>query len=385
MGVWKEWLNGDFMPIFRRTHKVRIFPTKAQIKSLNHQLAACRWVYNQCLALRKEAWEERKERVSYYDAKKMIPVWKAENEWLGFAVADSLEDACKRQDLALKAFFRRVKAKEEAAGYPKFKVFRDYNSLTYTHYGRGGVRVFSDGLRLLRVGLVKINITRPIEGKIKTVTILRDGLDKWFATFSCEVEIEPQPPVDHSVGIDMGLEKFATFSDGQMVPNPRFFRRDEKDLAKAQRKLSALAKGTPERKKAIRKVQHIHARIAGRRKNFAHQLSRFLVNNYQLIGMEDLSVKNMMQNHYLAKSIGDAAWNLLVQQVQYKAESAGRTAVLVNPAYTSQDCSGCGHRAKKSLSERWHDCPECGLSIDRDVNAAINILAKAADSLFAVT
>lgn len=374
------------MPMFRRTYKVRIFPTKTQTRALNHQLAACRWVYNQCLALRKGAWEERQERVSYYDAKKMIPLWKAEvgNEWLAFAGSNTLQDACKRQDLALKAFFRRVKAKEEEVGYPKFKNYRTYNSLTHPAYGNG-VQLIDGKLYLIRIGVVKINITRPIEGKIKTVTIRRDNLGKWFATFSCEVEIEPEPPVDQSVGIDMGLEKFATLSDGQMVPNPRFFRRDERDLAKAQRKVELWPKGSPERKKAIRKVQHIHARIAGRRKNFAHQLSRYLVNNYQLIGMEDLSITNMMQNHHLAKSIGDAAWNLLVQQVQYKSESAGRTAVLVNPAYTSQDCSGCGYRAKKSLLERWHNCPECGLSIDRDVNAAINILAKAVGTLFAET
>jgi len=165
-----------------------------------------------------------------------------------------------------------------------------------------------------------------------------------------------------------------------MIDNPRFLRRDEKALAKVRRKMSLLATGTQERNKAKRVVQHIHARSTNRRKDFAHKLSRYLADVFQVIVFEDLNTKGMMQLHTLAKSIHpegpDAAWNQLIQYTTYKAESAGRSVVLVNSAYTSQDCSRCGNRKQKALSERVHRCGVCGLEMDRDLNASLNILTR---------
>jgi putative transposase len=189
------------------------------------------------------------------------------------------------------------------------------------------------------------------------------------------------PFIELAVGIDMCLECFATFSSGEGIENPRFFRRDEKELAKAQRKLSKAEKGTPERVKYRKAVQHIHQRIANRRRDFAHQESRKLVNAFGFMAFEDLGIKNMLQNHRLAKSISDAAWRQLITYTTYKAENAGRVVVLVQPRNTSKQCSCCGAIVEKSLAVRVHACPVCGLIMDRDQNAAINILRLGLESL----
>jgi len=183
------------------------------------------------------------------------------------------------------------------------------------------------------------------------------------------------------VGIDVGLESFATLSNREKIDNPRFFRSEEKALAKAQRRLSKYEKGTPERRKALKVVQRTHERIANRRYDFAHQVSHNLVEKFGLIAFEDLSITKMLKNHCLAKSISDAAWRMLVITTSYKAESAGSKVVLVDPRNTSQLCSRCGLKVTKSLSDRVHECPQCGLVMDRDENAAINILRLGLQSL----
>ena len=176
------------------------------------------------------------------------------------------------------------------------------------------------------------------------------------------------------VGIDVGLESFATLSNGEKIANPRFFREEEKELTRVQRKLSKASKGTPERRSALKVVESVHERIANKRYEFAHRVSRDLVNRFGLIAFEDLNIQNMIKNHNLAKSIGDVAWKMLVTLTSYKAASAGSMVVLVDPRNTSKMCSRCGILVEKDLSERVHNCSQCGLSMDRDWNAAINIL-----------
>jgi len=203
-------------------------------------------------------------------------------------------------------------------------------------------------------------------------------LGNWYAGFSCIVEPKLLPPTDKVVGIDVGLTYFATLSTGEQVENPRFFRKSEKSLAKAQRRLSACGKGSPERRKHKRVIQHIHHRIATRRKDFAHKLSRRLVNEFQIIALEKLDIQGMQDGNWrsMNKSISDAAWRQFRQYTSYKAEWAGRTCVAVDPRNTSQMCSGCGQIVTKDLSVRVHECPHCSLVLDRDHNAALNILAR---------
>jgi putative transposase len=183
------------------------------------------------------------------------------------------------------------------------------------------------------------------------------------------------------VGIDVGLKTFATLSTGEEVANPRFFRREERALARVQRAHSKLVKGTSERAKHRKVVARVHERIAWRRGDFSHQQSRRLVNVFDLLAVEDLSVNRMTHTHCLAKSIHDAAWSQFTTLLAYKAAWAGRQFVAVNPAYTSQDCSGCGHRQVLSLSDRTYTCPCCGLVLDRDLNASLNILRLGQQSL----
>ncbi len=183
------------------------------------------------------------------------------------------------------------------------------------------------------------------------------------------------------VGIDVGLESFRALSNGEKIANPRFFRDEEKELARVQRKFSKAPKGTPERRKAIEVVERVHERIANRRNDFANQVSRKLTDRYGVIVFEDLDIKNMLKNHNMAKSISDVAWNMLVRSTESKAAYAGSKVVLVDPRQTSQMCSRCGLIVKKDLSKKVHSCPECGFSMDRDHNAAINILRLGMQSL----
>jgi putative transposase len=355
----------------RLTFQYRLLPTKAQRTRLNQTLEACRWVYNETLATRKNAWEQEQRSISHYDTIKMLPGWKAGKPELNQVYSQVLQEVCTRVDLAFGAFFRRVKAGEKP-GYPRFRGFGRYDSFTYP---QTGFSISENGLFLSKIGIIKMIQHRPIDGKIKTLNIRRDTVGNWYACFSCEVEIKPLPASEKAIGIDVGLKSFATFSTGEKIANPHFFRLDEKELAKAQRKLSKAEKGTPERAKRRKAVCHIHQRIANRRKDFAHKLSRRIVNEFGIIALEKLNTKGMLQNHCLAKSISDAAWNQFAQYTQYKAENAGRECVLVDPRNTSKRCSRCGTLVEKSLSVRVHSCPVCGLEIDRDKNAAINILA----------
>jgi len=355
-----------------KSYRYRIYPTKSQRSVLDQNLELCRQVYNDTLALRKNAYEKDGKSISLYETNSILVSWKAQRPELKQVYSQVLQNVQVRVDLAFKAFFRRVKNGEEP-GYPRFKGKGRYDSLSYT---QSGFKLDSKVLSLSKIGDIKIKLHRPIEGKIKTCTIRRMPTGKWFACFSVETEDVPLPPWKDGavVGIDVGLESFATFSNGETISNPRFFREEEHELARAQRKLSKAPKGTPERKKALKVVQRVHERISNRRTDFAHQISHRLVDQFGFIAFEDLNILNMLKNHCLAKSISDVAWGMLVKATESKAAYAGSKVVLVDPRQTSQMCSRCGLIVKKDLSERIHRCPECGLSMDRDLNAAINIL-----------
>ena len=362
-----------------KAFKYRIYPTKAQRSKMEQTLELCRWTYNETLAYRKNFFEQEGKSISKYETHNLLPEWKKNKPELKGVFSQTLQNVQERVDLAFKAFFRRVKA-GETPRYPRFKGKGWYDSFTYPQLG---FKLLSGKLRLSKIGDIKIKLHRPIEGKIKRLTVRRSSTGKWFACFSVEIDDHPKPPWKDGlmVGIDVGLESFATLSNGEKIDNPRFFRSEEKALAKANRRLSKYEKGTFERRKALKVIQRTHERIANRRYNFAHQVSHNLVERFGLIAFEDLSITNMLKNHCLAKSISDAAWRMLVITTSYKAESAGSMVVLVDPRNTSQLCSRCGLKVTKSLSDRVHGCPQCGLVMDRDENAAINILRLGLQSL----
>lgn len=364
--------------MFRTAYQFRLAPTKGQVRQLEEVLETCRWLYNDTLAYRKAAWEEEQRTADWYETKRRIPILKAEHPSLQAVHSQVLQNVTQRVELALKGFFRRVKA-GETPGYPRFRGTGWYDSFTYPQ--ADAFKVDRQWLDLSKIGRVQIIDHRPIVGTIKTLTIRRTSTGKWFACFSVETEPEPLPKTQRAVGVDVGLTHFATLSTGEQVANPRYLRKDERALAKAQRKLAKTEKGTPERGKRRKVVAHIHERIANRRKDFAHKLSRRLVNEFGIIFVEDLNIVRMIKNHSLAKSIADAAWNQLASYTRYKAASADRVYLEVDPRGTSQRCSQCSAVVKKDLSVRVHQCPYCGLKIDRDLNAALNILAVGLHSI----
>jgi putative transposase len=361
----------------RKTFKYRLYPNKQQQRILGQQLEECRWLYNHLLAERRDAWEQRQESVRLYDQHATLPALKAERPTLAGVQSQVLQNVAVRIDLAFQAFFRRVKAGEDQPGYPRFRGKGRYDSFTFPQVPVGcKLDVEAKRLRMMNVGQVKVVLHRPLEGMPKTATIQRSSTGKWYACFSCEcVEPSPLPETGQQVGIDVGLKAFATLSTGDEIPNPRFFRSEERTLAKEQRRFSKTGKETTEREERRKVVARVHERIAWRRSDFTHQHSRRIINTFDVIAVEDLSVNRMVHNHCLAKSIHDAAWSQFAALLSHKAAWAGRKFVAVNPAYTSQDCSGCGHRQRLSLSNRTYHCPCCGLVIDRDLNASKNILA----------
>ena len=376
-------------------NKYRIFPTKAQARQLDETLETCRLVYNSFVHWRTFEYETAEKSVGRYEQEAALTHWKKEHPELSDVHAHLLQNVAHRVDLAFRAFFRRVKA-GETPGYPRLKGKGQYDSICFKQW-ENGVQFKNGNLWLSKIGEIKCKVHRPLLGTAKTCC-LRCVNGKWFACITCEVEPAALPVSEEAVGIDVGLKTFAALSDGTFIENPRFFRTEETSLAKAGRKQAKTKNRSRERRKANKVLSRIHERVRNRRHNFAHQTARRLVNKYGMIAVEKLAVKNMSkspapkpdaenegrflpngasQKAGLNKSILDAAWSQFRSILTNKAESAGREVVAVNPAYTSQKCSGCGYKASKTLKERWHLCPMCGASLDRDTNAAINILALA--------
>lgn len=366
----------------RKTFQYRLYPTKSQLRGLEAVLEECRWVYNETLAQRKNLYELTGISLGLYDTQNFLPFWKEKRPALKTVHSQVLQQAQIRVDLAMKAFFRRVKAaktkgkKAEDPGYPRFKGKGRYDSFTFT---QAGFSVSENAVKLSKVGEIEAVIHRPIEGKVKTLTIRRTSTGKWFACFSCELPDVAVVPVtiESSVGIDLGLTTFAVMSNGDTVENPRVFKTYAKRLARVTRRREALPKGSAQRNKARIVESKVHERIANVRKDFAHKTALSIVRKYDLIVLEDLNTKNMLENNTTAmsRSIADVAWNQFVQFTQYKAESAGKRVILVDPRNTTKECSRCGMLVPKDLSERVHRCT-CGLEMDRDLNAAINIVRR---------
>ena len=363
--------------IVRKAFQFSLRPTKKQTRALQAQLDECRWLYNELLSHRKLAYEELDTSISKYEQSMLLPFLKEERPSLDQVHSQVLQNVVDRLDKSYQAFFRRCKAGEKP-GFPRFRGEHRYNSFCYP---QSGFTLTDKGLKLSKIGLVRIKMHRSIEGDIKTCTLRRNASGDWIVSFSCEVEVQPKAILQGFVGIDVGLEQFATFSDGQKIENPRFFKKAERTLAKVQRKLSKLEKGTKERKKQGKVVAKVHEKIRNQRRDFCHKESKKIIDRYQYICIEDLNIRKMVEGSLFAKSITDVSWNQFLQFLSYKAEEAGRKLGFVNPAYTTQDCYNCGHRDKKELSERTHHCKSCGYRASRDFNAAQNILALGLDGL----
>jgi putative transposase len=355
----------------RKTYKYKLKPTPEQKRELEHVLLLCRRLYNTALEQRKTAYERCGVSLSRYGQEAELKAIRADVPEYGEVHSHVLQDALARLDKAFQAFFRRL-YKGQTPGYPRFHGRTRYNSFTYKEFGNGA-RLDNGFLVLSKLGRIAVRWSRPIEGTPKTVTVSREA-DGWYARFSCaDVPIQPLPATGQETGIDLGLEAFATLSDGTRIFHPGWYRKAEHKLKTAQRRVSRRKRGSNRRRKAVELLAKAHLKVKRQRQDFHHKVAIQLVRQYDMIYHEDLQRANMLKNHHLAKSISDAGWSGFLSILSVKAACASRSAEAVPPAYSSQMCSGCGVLVHKGLSVRWHKCPDCGISLHRDHNAAKNI------------
>jgi putative transposase len=302
----------------------------------------------------------------------LLPELKADRPELLKVHSQVLQNIAGRIRLGYDNFFARRKVGLRA-GLPRFRKYGRYKSITYPQFG---FRVEGNRLLLSKIGAIRIRQHRDIQGQIKTLTVKRMPSGKWYACFSCVVEAQPREKPLEDIGIDVGLHSYAVLSDGVRIENPRFYRKSEKKLGLLQRGLSRKERGSRNWVKAKTRVARLHEKIGNRRTDFLHKASREIADAYETVYFEDLKIGNMVKNYCLAKSIGDAGWGRFIGMIAYKEEESGGKLIKVNPKGTTQKCSRCGEKVKKTLSDRIHECPHCGLVMDRDLNAALNILAR---------
>jgi putative transposase len=343
-------------------------------------LERLRGLYNAALEERRDAYRRQGISVNRAQQTKALTEIKHEQPEYQEIHTHLLQDVVTRLDRAFDAFFRRVKAGEKP-GYPRFKGRGQYHSFTFKDAVNGnGAAMCAGGkrLRLSGIGKVKIKVHRPIEGRIKTVSVLLDGDGHWYAVLTCDhVPQRALPDPGHkALGIDVGIEAFATTSDAQRIENPRPLQSAQRELVRAQRKVQRREKGSKRRLKAVGALRKAHAKVARTRKDFHHKTALALLRLADILAVEKLNVRGLSRG-MLARSVNDAGWGQFLTILCAKAESAGRTVIAVNPAGTSQVCAACGADVPKKLSEREHHCLHCGYRTHRDHNAAQNILRRA--------
>jgi putative transposase len=358
----------------RRAFKYRLYPTRDQERRLHGWLGLCRQLYNAALEERREAWKQGVS-ITFADQSRQLPEIKKLRPECAQVYAQVFQNVLVRLNETFQRFFERVK-RGDKPGYPRFKNRDRYRSLTWPQAPGFSLRG-AKHLRLSGIGELRIKLHRPVEGRPKTCTVKSEA-GKWYAAFSCDDVKSSKvlyPVPGQEVGVDLGLESFATLSTGVKVPNPRWYRKTQEKIALAQRELSRKKRGSRRRAKTKLLVARLHEKARRQREDFQHKLANRLVSENQLIVVEDLKIRALMENSSkgLATSIQDAAWWSFLSKLAVKAVEAGRRLVKVPPEGTSSTCFACGAIRRKDLSERLHECP-CGLKLDRDLNASLNIL-----------
>jgi putative transposase len=357
----------------KRAYKYRFYPTDEQKRILAQTFGCCRFVYNWALRTRTDAYYQRQERIGYHETSAMLTDLKKQEDraWLNEVSCVPPQQALRHLDRAFRNFF------EGRAEYPTFKKKQNTQSAEYT---TSAFKWHEGKLTLAKMDKpLDIVWSRPLpkDAKPSTVTVSKDCANRYFVSILVEDDIKTLPVVNKMVGLDLGLKSMVIMSTGETVGNPKFFVKDEKKLAKAQRRHAKKKKGSKNKDKARIKVARIHARINDRRRDYQHKLSTRIVHENQVICVESLAVKNMVKNHKLAKAISDVGWSELVRQIEYKSEWYDRTFVKIDKFYpSSKRCHDCGHILDSlTLDIRMWTCPECGVVHDRDHNAAKNVLA----------
>jgi putative transposase len=357
----------------QRTYKFRLYPTKENEQKLLWTLDRCRFVYNQML---DELNKQNKPNRLKLQA--MLPKLKQQHSELKDVYSKALQYETYRLFSNLRAL-ARLKKNKKKVGKLRFKGRYWFKTFSYNQSGFKIIKHTTrfDTLHLSKIGDIPMLMHRKIEGEIKQVTIKHQPSGRWFVSIIAETKEIVKPTQNtNKIGIDLGLKNFVYDSDGNKFEHPRCLSKSLNKLAKEQRKLSRKKKSSKNRIKQRIKVARVHEKIINQRDDFLHKLSRHYVERYGFIAVENLNIKGIVRNHYLARSIIDASWSRFIQMLEYKAESAGIQVVKVDPKGTTQKCSQCGRIIKKSLAVRTHKC-SCGLIIDRDYNSTINILKKA--------
>lgn len=331
-----------------------------------------RRLYNVALDGKCLCWETAQTNWTFHEQCSWLTQMRHHNKWYGKLNCWSAQNTLRTLDKAYQNFFKR------GAGFPRFKSRDRFNCFAFDMGNNGGgCKIVDRKLRIQHVGSVRVRWHRqlPEDGVLKQARIVREG-DRWFVCFSVLLP-DPQPTtLTTEIGIDLGIRSFVTTSDGETLGDSKIGRREAANLRRAQRALSRCERGSHRRQDVKKRVTRVYAKVRNYRRDMHHKVVRSLVDRYGVIAVESLNVQEMLKNHRLACSIADAGWSQFAEILKGKAESAGVRVVEVNAWNTSQDCSACGKRVTKSLSVRTHRC-DCGCVLDRDVNAAKNILARA--------
>jgi len=344
--------------------KFRIYPNGKQRKEIQTHLWLSKNMWNDLLEYSKNKYRETGKFPTKTELQSMV-----KDSGLYSQTAQAVSH---RLYGALLSFFRMKKDGKEK-GFPRFKNMDRMKSLSYP---QSGFKIMERKLNVTPFGEISIRKHREMKGTIRTLTLKRESSGKFYAIFTTKTEITPKENRGNQVGMDLGLINFATLSDETMIKNPKHLKKYGERFAKRQRKLSKKEKGSIRRKKQKRRIAALYEKVKNARRDFLHKLSLHLVNSYSFVALEELSIQKMTMERF-GKSINDAGWNEFMNMLCYKAEEAGCRVVFVDPDGTTKECSSCGEVVDKELKERRHSCPSCGLSMDRDLNASINILKRA--------
>lgn len=356
-----------------KAYKYRIYPNKTQQERIAKTFGCCRFIYNYFLDKRIELYKTQKESLTYNQCSKLLTDLKKEIEWLKETDKCSLQNSLKDLDVAYKKFFK------EHSGFPKFKSKKNRHRSYRTNCTNGNIRFLNKHIQLPKLGNVKIRDKMIPSGRILNATISQEPNGHYYVSLCCaEVEVNPLPKTGISIGIDLGIETFASLSNEDKIPNPRFYERSEKKLVKLQRSLSRKTIGGSNWNKARIKVAKLQDHIKEQRRDFLQKLTTDIVRSYDTICIEDLDVSSMKETTTTVrnKHVGDVSWHEFRRQLTYKCNWYGKELIVINRYYpSSQVCHVCGNQdTKKDESIREWICPFCGMTLDRDINAAINIL-----------